>query len=98
MQTVTVHVTPVTGYDHRARAGRVWAKGTHVVKVVESPSAPDEITPAMLSAIRADAPHFVIDGAPSEDVAALHAKIAALTLEVSQLTAHLEAATKPRSK
>lgn len=99
MQTVTVYVTPAQGYEFRARAGRQWSKGTHVVRVVEHPSEPDEVTPAQLDALKADRPFFVIESeAPVEDVAALKAQIADLNAQVAQLTAHLESLTKPKGK
>lgn len=97
MQTVTVHCSPPVGYASRARAGRVWKAGAHVVKVVEMPKAFDEIAPVQLEALRADRPFFVVegDGGQAVDVAALRAENSALRAEVAQLTAHLEAMSKP---
>lgn len=95
MQTVTVHCSPPVGYTSRARAGRVWKAGAHVLKVVEAPEAPDEIAPVQLEALRADRPFFVVEG-KGESTVDLKARVAELEAENARLTAHLESLTKKK--
>ena len=90
MFQIAVTARPASNVQYRHRAGRRFTVDTTILRVVEAPSKPDEITRAQLAEIEADPMLFVrpaVDGDPS--VLAVIGRLSAAEREVEALRGEL---------
>lgn len=72
---IQVRALPAPGHDYRRRAGRTWGKTPTIVRVVDSPASPDEITPTQYAQLREDP---MINAVPVGEATAEDLEVAAL--------------------